>query len=523
MERSPGRLAEALAGLSLAADLGMGLHPEHCLRTTWLAGHLARHLGLDEAARANIFYVALLHGVGCVADSSDLARDLATDEQRFRAEAAVTDPDDLRANLGLVVRHAGSAGPALLRPIALARALRAGEAKMVEGLRAHCEVGDALARRMGVADDVRTGLLAVFERWNGKGIGGLRGEAIPLAARILHIAKAADLEVRRGGAEAALDAVARQSGGSFDPDLAAAWARAVRADPPWTTLDDAGLWDAVIDLEPVTRRLPLAETEIDAVAEAFADFADLKAPWLVGHSRSVATLAAGAATRVGMPAADQAAIRRAALLHDLGRVAIPSSILDRAGPLTPAGWEAVRLHPYQTERILARAAPLAHLAHLAGSHHERLDGSGYHRGAPGAQLPIAARLIAAADAYDAATSPRPHRPARAPAAAAASLREDARRGLLDGPCVEAVLDEAAGAPRQRRRTVGRLSEREAEVLERIAIGASTKAVAAEFGITDKTVRHHLEHAYDKLSVSTRAAAVVVALELGLIATRTGEW
>jgi len=519
MERSPGRLAEALAGLSLAADLGMGLHPEHCLRTTWLAGHLARHLGLDEAARANVFYVALLHGIGCVADSADLARDLATDEQRFRAEGAVTDPDDLRANLGLLVRHAGSAGPALLRPIALARALAAGEAGMVEGLRAHCEVGDALARRMGVADDVRAGLLAVFERWNGKGIGGLRGEAIPLAARILHIAKAADLEYRRGGAPAALVAVGRQSGSSFDPDLVAAWVGAVRSDPPWATLDDAGLWGAVIDLEPVARRLPLGEPEIDAVAEAFADFADLKAPWLVGHSRAVADLAAGAAGRVGLPADERTAVRRSALLHDLGRVAIPNSVHDKPRALTPAEWEVVRLHPYHTERLLARAAPLAHFAHLAGSHHERLDGSGYHRGAPATQLPVAARLLAAADAYDAATSPRPYRPARAAAPAAASLREDARRGLLDGPCVEAVLDEAAGASRQRRRTVGRLSEREAEVLERIALGASTKAVAAEFGITDKTVRHHLEHAYDKLGVSTRAAAVVVALELGLITPR----
>ena len=519
MERSPGRLAEALAGLSLAADLGMGLHPEHCLRTTWLAGHLARHLGLDEAARANVFYVALLHGIGCVADSADLARDLATDEQRFRAEGAVTDPDDLRANLGLLVRHAGSAGPALLRPIALARALAAGEAGMVEGLRAHCEVGDALARRMGVADDVRAGLLAVFERWNGKGIGGLRGEAIPLAARILHIAKAADLEYRRGGATAALVAVGRQSGSSFDPDLVAAWVGAVRSDPPWATLDDAGLWGAVIDLEPVARRLPLGEPEIDAVAEAFADFADLKAPWLVGHSRAVADLAAGAAGRVGLPADERTAIRRSALLHDLGRVAIPSSVHDKPRALTPAEWEVVRLHPYHTERLLARARPLAPLATLAGSHHERLDGSGYHRAAPATQLSVPARLLAAADAYETATRHRPYRAARTPEAAAALLRDEVRRGRLDEACVEAVVDEARDAPRRRRRVEGRLSEREAEVLERIAVGASTREAAADLGITDKTVRHHLEHAYDKLGVSTRAAAVVVALELGLIDPR----
>jgi HD-GYP domain-containing protein (c-di-GMP phosphodiesterase class II) len=519
MERSPGRLAEALAGLSLAADLGMGLHSEHCLRTTWLAGHLARHLGLDETARANVFYVALLHGIGCVADSADLARDLATDEQRFRADAAVTDPDDLRANLGLVIRHAGSAGPALLRPIAVARALRAGEAGMVNGLRAHCEVGDALARRMGVADDVRFGLLAVFERWNGKGIGGLRGEAIPLAARILHVAKAADLACRRGGPEASVEGVRHQSGTSFDPDLVAAWEAAVRADPPWPTLDDAALWDAVLDLEPAGRRLPLGESEIDAVAEAFADFADLKAPWLVGHSRTVAALAGGAAGRVGLPADERTAVRRSALLHDLGRVAIPSSVHDKPRALTPAEWEVVRLHPYQTERILARAAPLAQLAPLAGSHHERLDGSGYHRAAPATQLSVPARLLAAADAYEAATRPRPYRAARTPEATAALLREEVRRGRLDEAGVEAVVDEARGAPRRRRRVEGRLSEREAEVLERIAVGASTRAVAVDLGITDKTVRHHLEHIYDRLGVSTRAAAVVVALELGLIDPR----
>ena len=233
----------------------------------------------------------------------------------------------------------------------------------------------------------------------------------------------------------------------------------------------------------------------------------------------MADLAGGAAGRVGLPADERTALRHSALLHDLGRVAIPSSVHDKPRALTPAEWELIRLHPYQTERILARAAPLAQLAPLAGSHHERLDGSGYHRAAPATQLPVPARLLAVADAYEAATRPRPYRAARTPEAAAALLRDEARRGRLDEACVEAVLDESAGAPRRRRRAEGRLSEREAEVLGRIAIGASTKTVAAELGITDKTVRHHLEHAYDKLGVSTRAAAVVVALELGLIGPR----
>jgi HD-GYP domain-containing protein (c-di-GMP phosphodiesterase class II) len=287
-----------------------------------------------------------------------------------------------------------------------------------------------------------------------------------------------------------------------------AWEAAVAADPPWAMLDDPALWDAVLDLEPAGCRLPLDEGVVDAVAETFADFADLKAFWLTGHSRAVAALAAGAARRVGLPAAEQTRLQRAGLLHDLGRAAIPSSVHDKPRALTPAEWEAVRLHPYHAERILARVPPLADLAALAGSHHERLDGSGFHRAAAAAQLPVSSRLIAAADAYEMSTRATPYRPARAPEGAAALLREEARRGRLDSACVEAVVDEARGAPRQRRRATGRLSEREAEVLERIALGAATRDVAAELGITDKTVRHHLEHIYDKLGVGTRTAAAM---------------
>jgi DNA-binding CsgD family transcriptional regulator len=192
---------------------------------------------------------------------------------------------------------------------------------------------------------------------------------------------------------------------------------------------------------------------------------------------------------------------------------VPNVILDKPRALTPAEWESVRLHAYQTERTLLRSRFLAPYATTAGLHHERLDGSGYHRGARAASLPPPARVLAAADAYQALTSPRPYRPAFGPTQAAEVLRLDVRSGRLDGDAVEAIIATALGLP-LRLTGGGRLSEREVEVLGLLAGGLSTREVAARLSITEKTVRHHVEHIYDKLGVSTRAAAVVAAIGEG---------
>jgi HD-GYP domain-containing protein (c-di-GMP phosphodiesterase class II) len=311
-----------------------------------------------------------------------------------------------------------------------------------------------------------------------------------------------------GGTAEAARVVRERSGGAFDPTVAAAF-----ADDAGTLLsaaDDGSLWDATLDAEP-GRRLTLQGEAIDRALAAVGDFADLKSPWLAGHSAGVAGLSAAAALRCGLAEAD---VRRAGLVHDLGRVAVHPRIWEKAGPLTVDEWEQVRLHPYHAERVLSRSPFLAGLAEVAGAHHERLDGSGYHRGASGSAVCVGGRVLAAADSYHAMTEPRPFRSALPAAGAAQRLADEASAGRLDADAVTAVL-EAAGQRAPRIDRPAGLTEREAEVLALLARGLQTKQVARSLGISAKTADRHVQNVYGKIGVSTRAAAALFAMEHGL--------
>jgi HD-GYP domain-containing protein (c-di-GMP phosphodiesterase class II) len=255
---------------------------------------------------------------------------------------------------------------------------------------------------------------------------------------------------------------------------------------------------------------------LDRALGAMGSFADLVSPYLSGHSIGVGELASAAAQRCGMDAAGVTAIRRAGFLHDLGRVAVHARIWQKPGPLTADEWEQVRLHPYHTERVLSRSPFFAALCPIAGAHHERLDGSGYHRGATGPALGFPARLLAAADSYHAMTEPRPHRAPHSPESAARILAEEVSAGRLDPHAVTAVL-EAAGQQAPRLARPAGLTEREVEVVALLARGLQTKQVARELGISTKTADRHVQNAYHKIGVSSRAAATVFAMEHGLVA------
>jgi HD-GYP domain-containing protein (c-di-GMP phosphodiesterase class II) len=262
--------------------------------------------------------------------------------------------------------------------------------------------------------------------------------------------------------------------------------------------------------------LILVGEAIDRALAAMGGFTDLISPHLSGHSTGVAELAAAAARRCRIDPADLLALRRAALVHDVGRVAIGARTWQKPGPLTADDREQVRLHPYHTERVLSPSPFLAALTPIAGSHHERLDGSGYHRGSAGADLALPARLLAAADAYHAMTEPRPHRAPLAPQHAARELAQEARAGRLDPDSVTAVI-EAAGQPAPRLERPAGLTEREVEVIGMLARGLQTKQVARALGISVKTADRHIQNAYGKIGVSTRAAATLFAMEHGLLA------
>jgi HD-GYP domain-containing protein (c-di-GMP phosphodiesterase class II) len=261
----------------------------------------------------------------------------------------------------------------------------------------------------------------------------------------------------------------------------------------------------------------LTGNQLDGALEAIADFSDLKSPYLAGHSRGVAELARDAADQFGLNAADSTNVYRAGLLHDLGRVAVSAGVWGKPGQLNDSEWERVRLHPYYTERILSRVPALAPLGTIGCKHHERLDGSGYPRGVRIADLPMSARLIAAADVYRAMLEPRPHRAAQPAAGAANVIREESKAGRLDAAAVDAVLAAAGHRVRRRRpRRPAGLSEREVDVLRLIARGRSDRDAAAILHLSSRTVHHHVQHIYDKLGVATRAAATLFAMQHGLL-------
>lgn len=476
---------------------------------------LGDRLGLDDAARSELFYVALLHGLGCVADAHDAFILLGADDLQLRREGALLDRRDPRQLLGLIARQAGGADRPIRRPAYIARALAAGPARVREGFRAHCELAAALAGRLGAPESVRRSLLSAFERWDGHGISGTRGDDIPLATRIVEVARLGDVHFNAFGPDGAVAAVGRERGRSLDPTVAEAF-RALAADGTlWGLLRSPTLWQDVLELEPRDRWLLIEADRLDDVARAFGDFADLKSPWTIGHAPATARLAEGAAKRLGLPASEVTAVRRAALLQDLGRVGLPNTILEASRPLGPGELERVRLHPYYTERILARTPTFATVAALAGSHHERPDGSGYHRGNRAGQLTLSMRVLAAADAFQAMTEPRPYRAALSSDAAARTVSTEAHAGRLDPDAATAVVEAARGVVSRPARQTN-LSERELEVLRLAARGATRREIAARLTIAEKTVGHHLEHIYDKLGVSTRAAAVMEGMTRGLL-------
>jgi HD-GYP domain-containing protein (c-di-GMP phosphodiesterase class II)/DNA-binding CsgD family transcriptional regulator len=517
-DRSGGlRLAEAAGVLSLATDLAMGQPLEHGLRTAVVAVRVAGVMGLSPAEQATVFYTGLLHFAGCTAegetDAGFFGDELAA---RPAMMAAFLGPRSSLITTAMRVAHADSAP--LARAAAITRSGAGGIAEFRAWARAHCDVARLLGARMGLTGPVQQALGHLYERWDGKGMPGeLRAEQIPLAVRVMHVAQDADMARQRGGPDLACRVVSARAGAGLDPEPARAFLDL--GDKAFDGLDGATAWEEAMQAEPGPRPL-IGEDQVDACLCAVADFADLKSTWTIGHSRGVADLAGPAGAAAGLPAGDVRTLRRAALVHDIGRVAVPVRVWAKPGPLTRDERERVRLHAYHSERVLDAAVSLRPLARLAGSHGERCDGSGYHRGSRAPDLPLAAWLLAAADAYHAMREPRPHRPALAPGAAAAELRRASAAGKFPPEAVSAVL-AAAGMPVPTAPRPAGLSERECEVLSLVARGLATKQVARRLGISPKTCDHHIQSLYAKAGVSTRAAATLFALEHGLVSSEPG--
>jgi HD-GYP domain-containing protein (c-di-GMP phosphodiesterase class II)/DNA-binding CsgD family transcriptional regulator len=379
------------------------------------------------------------------------------------------------------------------------------------------EVASRLSDRLGAGPGVTESLSDAYGRWDGKVFPTLpSGEGLSATGRLVHLVHVAQIYYLAGGVEAA-DAVVRQrSGTEFDPELARLWLH--NSHDLLRTVSADSVWDQVLGAEPNPHR-GVGPSHLDEVSAALADFVDLASPFTRGHSTRVARLAEGAALNAGLGADDTATVRRAAYVHDLGMLSVPNRVWTKRGPLSPAEWERVRLHAYHTQRILSLAAPLRATASIAGLHHERLDGSGYHRGLHANALPLTARILAVAEAYESMSEERAWRPALAQAEAARHLRDEVAAGRLDARALEAVL-LAAGQPRPTRRSSrawpSGLTDREVEVLRAITRGLANKQIGRELYVSQATVHTHIINIYSKIGVNTRAGATLFAFEHDLI-------
>lgn len=504
------RLAEVLGALASATDLAAGVPMGTSVRTCLVATRLGELLGQRGDALSTTYYVALLRHLGCTAFSHEAAHLGAGDDHDVLRTFEGTDPRD---TIGVAARtfELRRTAPFAARALAIGRVLSAPSAGG-ELAAAHCDQASSLSADLGLGAEVAGALAQIYERFEGGGAPrGLAGDAIAVAARVLHVAQRLEIGARRGGFGAALEDLARASGRSLDPEIVRA---ALREPAPLASaVAIESTWDAYLDAEPFPRA---RVSDLDTIAVAFARYADLKSPWFIGHSEGVARLVRRASEVAGDGELDRKVAYRAALLHDVGIVGVPNGIWEKRGSLDAAESEQCKMHAFLSARILAKVPGLAAEARVVGQHHERCDGSGYPSGLVPPATERLSRRLAAADAYRAMLEERPHRAALGPDAAEKELRGCASRGELCPRAVADVLAAAGHAQGKSEPPPHGLTAREVEVLVKLARGLTNKEVSVALRIAPRTVQHHVENIYAKIGVSTRAAAALFAVRNELV-------
>ncbi len=510
----PLRLAEFVATLALAQDNAFGQPLESQLRSCLLASWMCDEGDLGDDVRTTAYWVALLRYVGCTGHAHEVAT-LFGDDIAIRAQTLVHDAGNPAEVMHDVVEYATAGRSEQERDEIVKMLQETAHEWAVHNFRSGCEVADMLVRRLDLDAGVREALAFTFERWNGKGFPThTGGEAIPLSMRVVHVSHDMEAIGRLFSPERALEAARERSGSTYDPALAdlfcehgVAWLDRLRETEPW---------DAVLALEPEPHRL-LDGEELDDVLAVAADFIDMKSPYMGGHSRRCAQLAADAARVLGLPEEQTTSLRRAALVHDFGITAVSNAIWDKPGALTRTEFDRVELHPLLTEQMLRRSRALSALNPIASSHHEKCDGSGYHKRVRADRADAAACVLTATEVYVGLTAERADRPAFTADDAATELRRFEADGTLEPRATRAVLVAAGhGEPearvRRRPQNPGGLSRREVDVLTLAARGMTTRQIADRLVISPKTTDHHIQHIYAKIGVSTRAAAALWAMQ-----------
>jgi HD-GYP domain-containing protein (c-di-GMP phosphodiesterase class II) len=490
----------------------MGFPFEHGLRGTLATMRLCQVLGVDDETASSTYYASLLMYSGCTTDAdirAGIFRGNFTQNHAHRQFGS-----QLESLAGIVGALQTPDASLAKRSYEVVSRLPAARRFVEPHFTAMCEVAQMIAGRLGMPESIHRLFRLLTERWDGKSILRRgRGDELPLPLRIVHVGRDAAYLHLLGDVGHVADIIARRAGRAFDPEIAQALVKnapfVLQPEP-----HDGSVWDAVLAAEP-TPWLELEDAEIDRALEAIGAWGDLVSPHLTGHSVGVAKLVSAAAELCGLDSADIRNVRRAGFIHDVGNISVHPALWLKAQPLNADEREQVRLHPYFTERIFSRSPLMKTIAGIGCAHHERLDGSGYHRGTRASELGTLERLLAAASAFHNKIEPRSYRRQLSPEAATATLLERARNGKLDFKMVGAVVEASGQPPPKIERPAG-LTEREFDALRLLARGLLTKQLAHELGMSPKTADHHIQNIYRKIGVSSRAGAILFTAENGLM-------
>jgi HD-GYP domain-containing protein (c-di-GMP phosphodiesterase class II) len=434
------RTSELISALSYALDLTEGRSMGHSVRTCVMGMRLAQHIGLSMEDQADLYYALLLKDAGCSSNSSRLFHILNSDEIRAKRDVKTTDWTKVGfESLNFALTHVATESPLPQRMWKLLQVAATQQTDSRDLVKIRCERGSYIAKKLGFSDAVAEGIHSLDEHWNGGGYPNhLLGEEIPMFSRIANLCQTLEVFYESRGEEEALDAVQARSGRWFDPELVAATMSLSKQGMLWMGLDSKDLLENVLVMEPEERRLVADDATVDSICLAFADIIDAKSPFTYQHSNGVADAAMDIAIHFGMNEHEKKQLRRAALMHDIGKLSVPNSILEKPGKLTDEEWQVVRDHPYYTFQILKRIPAFKSFSSDAAAHHERLDGSGYWRRLSGDNISQVARILSVADVFDALRAKRPYRDSLPLEKVFSIMRKESPKAL-DLPCLEALM------------------------------------------------------------------------------------
>ena len=438
------QISQVISALSFALDLTEGQPMGHAARSCILGIRLARAVGLADSEQEDLYFALLLKDAGCSSNSSKMFHILGTNE--IQAKGATKTLDWRRvglAQLRYLLARVRPGSPWHQRAGAILDIALHSKQQTRQLIQMRCERGAHITRHIGLAENTAAAIYSLDEHWDGGGYPqGQSGQAIPVMARIMNLAQTLEVFHALHGPDAAIRVARRRSGCWFDPELVRAAVALDKCSQLWEGLDGGDAVAQAVAMEPARGNLQANDSTLDSICEGFAEVIDAKSHYTYDHSGGVTRAAVAIAATMGLDASRVTLIRRAALLHDIGKLSVPNTILEKPGKLTAEEWQYVGKHPYYTHAILSRISGFGELAEIAAAHHEKLDGSGYHRGLKAEQLPLEARILAVADIYDALAADRPYR-AALPLDGVFGIMQRDTPHALDAGCVEALIHAVA--------------------------------------------------------------------------------